>query len=332
MATGKYTLLDLASRSGENVHSLIEGVLTYAPELASLPTFPKGGITYTTLTRTALPSGDFAKVGAGVAPQKSEWKRELGSMCKFEAQMRVNEDILVASMSENSDLVEGDLLSDEAIANLRGSAIRIGSQTWYGTKIGSDGFAGLSTQVDTSSNEVNAGGSAGADSSSVYLLYLDDSPVNPQGVHFLLGNGGRMNFANDWLRQQVPDPNDATKLMTVYGNNFLAYMGLVVPRKEAVYRVKNVTTGAGFTDAVAASLWAKVPLALRADKSKFRWYMNATALYTLQASRATVSIATGGDKGVQKSGVFPDMPEMCMGVSIVPTDSLLTVERAGLHQ
>src|ERR1700676_4317583 len=142
MATGTYTLLDLATRSGVGVQSLIEGVLTYAPEFQVVPTFPKAGITYTTLTRTALPAGDFRQVGGGVGLQRSEWKRETGSMALFEAQMQVAEDIVVAAMSENADLKTGDILTDEAIATLRGSIIRICSQFWYGTKIGAAGFAG----------------------------------------------------------------------------------------------------------------------------------------------------------------------------------------------
>src|SRR6266404_2115255 len=136
MATGKYTLLDLATRSGVGVTSLIEGVLTFAPELQVFPTFPKAGITYTTLTRTALPAGDFRDVGSGVGLQKSEWKRETGSMALFEAQMQIAEDIVVAAISENPDLIVGDILSDEAIATLKGSIIRIASQIWYGTNIG----------------------------------------------------------------------------------------------------------------------------------------------------------------------------------------------------
>ena len=332
MANGPYTLLDLAARNGEDVHALIEGVLTYAPELSIVPAFPRAGISYETLTRTELPSGDFANVGAGVTPTKSAWKREVGSMAKFEAQMRINEDIVAASIGQNPELATGDILTDEAMATLRGSAIRIGSQFWYGNKISAAGFAGLSTQVDVANNEVNAGGSGSADSSSVYLVYMDDSAVNPQGIHFLLGNNGKMSFNNTWLKQQYADPNDSTKLMTGFVNNFLSYLGLVMPRPEALYRAKNVTVAAGFTDAVGAAVLQKVPLALRADKSKFRWFMNSTALYTLQASRATVTVATGNQKGVASGGVFPDMPEFCQGIQIVPTDSLVSTERAGIHQ
>ena len=330
MAAGKYTLLDLATRSGAGVTSLIEGVLTYAPELMIVPTFPKAGITYTTLTRSALPAGDFRAVGGGVPLQRSEWKRETGSMALFEAQMQIAEDIVIAAKAENSDLITGDILADEAIATLRGSVIRICSQFWYGTSIGASGFQGLSTQVDTTNNEVNAGGAGGANSNSVYLVYLDDNVVNPQGIHFFLGNGGRMNMADQWIKQQLATTDTPAKYFMAFVNNFISYLGLVLERPEALYRAKNVTTAFPFTDGVAAQVLAKVPLALRADKTKFRWFMNAQALYTLQASRATVTVATPGSTGVAKGGVFPDMPESCLGIQIQPTDSLRISDRAGL--
>lgn len=333
MAKGQINTLDLAIRNGTQIHALIEGVLTSAPELANVPAYPKAGISYTTLTRTGLPSGDFAKVGAGVAPEKSEWKREVGSMCKFEAQMRVPEDVVTIAQGENPETEEGDILADEALAYMRGSAIRIGSQFWYGDKVSPDGFAGLSTQVDLDTNEVNVGGAANADSCSAYLVYYPESSINPDGVHFVVGNNGRMSFADTWFKQQVFDPNDAAKqkLITAYCNNFLSFMGLVVTRKENVYRAKNINKTNPFTDAVAAEMLSKVPLALRADKSRWRFWLNSDALFSLQKSRATVNIATGTDKGVGKGGLFPEVPESAQGVMIVATDSLVSTERNGLR-
>jgi hypothetical protein len=332
MAKGTYTILDLATRSGIGVSSLIEGVLTFAPELKVVPAFPKAGITYTTLTRTALPNGDFRKVGAGVPLNKSEWKRETGSMMLFDAQMQINEDIVIAARSENPELETGDILTDEAIATLRGSVIRIGSQFWYGNKISTDGFAGLCTQVDTANNEIDAGGGAGNDTTSVYLTLLDDNPVNPEGVHFFVGNGGRFQMANEWIKQQIVDPNDATKRLMAYVNNFLSYLGLVVERPQAIYRIKNLDENThGLTDKLAAQLWRKIPLALRQDKSKWRWWVGAGQLYMLQQSRSTTYV-TGTSKGVGPAGVWPDMPEDILDVQIQPTDSLITTERNGLHQ
>ncbi len=333
MASGKYTLLDLAARSGKGIHALMEGVLTYAPELMVMPTFPRAGIEYSTLTRTELPSGDFRMVGGGTPLSKSAWKRETGSMALFDAQMQVAEDIVVAARSQDPELITEDILADEAISYVKGSANRIGSQAWYGKAISNNGFAGLSTQVDTANNEVNAGGSATADSSSAYLVFLDDNAVNPQGVHFLLGNGGRMTMGDMWGKQQVKVANSNPEAyFTAFTNNFLAYLGFCVARPQAVYRVKNITAAFPFTDGLAAQLWAKVPIVLRQDKSKWMWFMNSIPQLTLQASRATVNVATDGKKGVSGSGVYPDLPDSCLGIPIQLTDSLLSTERAGLHQ
>lgn len=328
MAAGKYTLLDLAVRNGVGVQSLIEGVLTYAPEFEIIPTFPKSGITYTTLTRTALPSGDFRNVGEGVGLQKSEWKRETGSMALFEAQMQIAEDIMIAAMAENSDLKVGDLLTDEGMATVRGSVIKICSQFWYGKSISAKGFAGLSTQVDTANNEISAGGADGADSSSVYLVIMSDGPTNPQGVNFVLGNGGKMSLGEQWIKQQIKVSTNPDTFAMGFANNFLSYLGLQLNRPQALYRVKNVTAANPFTDAIAADLLAqKVPLALQANKANMRWFMNASARGGLRKSRATVTI--NGKQGA--AGAYPEVPTTCEDIAIIPTDSLRKTDRAGLY-
>lgn len=331
-ALNGYTLLDLAARSGKGVHAVMEGVLTYAPELSVIPCFPRRGLEYATLIRTELPSGDFRQVGGGVGLQKSAWKREVGSMTAFEAQMAVPEDIVIATMNQDESLVMEDVLADEAIATVKGSAIRMGAQTWYGNSISKDGFAGLSGQVDTANLQVDAGGSAGADSSSVYLVYLDPNPVNPTGVHYLLGNGGRMTMDEAWIKQRIPLASDPTKFYMAYLNNFMSYVGLVLPRSLAIARVINVTQASKFTDAVGATLLQKLPYALTQDKGNWRWFMNTAALLSLQSSRATVNVATSNQKGVAGTGVYPDIPESCQGIKIQVTDSLVQNERAGAHQ
>lgn len=332
MALGKYTLFDLAARSGKGIHALMEGVLTFAPELSVTPTFPKAGISYSTLTRTELPTGAFRQVGGGTPLSKSAWKKEVGSMQLFEAQMQVPEDIVVAARAENPDLVLGDLLSDEAIATVKGSTIQIGAQFWYGSKISVDGFVGLSTQVDTANNEVDAGGSAGGDTASAYLVYFDDNATNPQGVHLLLGNGGRMAMSDTWGKQQFPLASDPTKFFNAYTNNLLAYLGLVVPRAQTVYRIKNIDAAHPLTDALVAKLIAKIPQVLFRETSNWRLFMNVNTRYLLQVSRATVTVATTNSKGVSAGGVFPDVPVSSQGVELVVTDSLSSAERAGLHQ
>jgi hypothetical protein len=156
---------------------------------------------------------------------------------------------------------------------------------------------------------------------------MSDSPVNPEGVNFLIGNGGRMSMADQWIKQQLATAADPTKYYMAYANNFLSYMGLVVNRPQAVYRVKNVTAAFPFTDLVASKLLAKVPLALQADKSKLRWFMNGSTRSLLQQSRSTVNV----NGKVGSGGVFADVPTTCQDILIQPTDSLRITDRAGLY-
>jgi len=331
MATGPYTLLDIAVRNKNKVSSLIEGIITYAPELKTLPWLSHGGISYTTLTRTYLPSGSFSQVGGGVAIQKSEWKREPGSMYKFEAQMKIAEDVVIASMAEKDNLVIGDVLADEALATMKGSAITIGSQVWYGTKASANGFAGLSNAI-VSGNVVDAGGAHGSDSTSAYLVYMDDSPVNPQGVHGLIGNGGRMTFSDTWLKQQglISGSGATATYGTYFFNNFMSFMGLVVPRSEALWQISNIIPGTNnLTDDLCAQLISKVPLALIADRSKWRWFLNPRAIYSLRKSRTSINYQPADGKGTP--AFAPEPTEIC-GIPIVPTESIINTERNGAHQ
>lgn len=318
-APGPLNLLDLALRSGKGVHALMEGVVTYAPEMMTFGWIPKDGLDYSTLMNTALPSGDFFKVGSGVAIQKSEWKREKGSMVPFGAQMRVPWDVVTAAKAEDKTLKTEDILSSEAIKHLKGSAIRIGSQVWYGKKISADGFVGLSTQV-TATYDVSAGAADNVPTSSAYLVYMDASLVNPEGVHFVSGNGGTMEFPKEWKSQQVEITPG--KFGDVHTNSFMSYMGLVVPRNESVLRIRNIDEAHPLTDLLVAKLKSKIPIGLQGDLSKWRLFMNSGTRFTLQSARLGVAAAAGVTS-------VPEPVDSC-GIKIQLTDSLVDSELKGL--
>ncbi len=311
------TLLDLAVRSGDNVAAAIEDVTTIAPEFSVIPAITRNGVSYDVLRRVGLPSGGFRKVGNGVDMSKSQWERETKPMFVFEALMQIGEDIVKAQTAQSRATV-GDILADEAIATVRGSIINIGAQAYYGTKAAADGFAGLATQ---SAFDLDAGG--GANSTTAYLCWLDSNPTNPQGVHFAVGEDGAFNFG-DWFRQQVAG-QDGKKTMA-WVNNFMFYLGLAVGSPLSVWRVKKIDAAHPLTDNLGAQLVAQVPLARRKG---LRWFMNRNAAYLLQNSRATVNVATGGNKGVAAAGVYPDLPEMLAGYPITWTDSISNAETNG---
>jgi hypothetical protein len=318
--TAPITLLDLAITNGENIAAVVEDVTTVAPELNTVPAIAVDGTSYDILRRTGLPAGGFSQVGGGVAMGKSTWARETKPMFLFQAQMLIGNDI-VLSQTARQKVTVGDVLADEAIATVRGSVLNLGQQTYYGLKADANGFVGLNSIVGAA-DEINNAGANGA-VTSAYLCWLDPSEINPQGVHFALGRNGTMDFG-EWMQQQVVvSAGPPQKLTTAWVNGMMFFIGFATASAQSVWRVRGIDATHGLTDAIGNAILAKVPIARR---SNLRWFMNKTAAYTLQVSRATVSIATGGDKGVSGQGVFPELPTSLAGWPITLTDSLLDTE------
>jgi hypothetical protein len=313
---GPITLLDLAIRNGDAVGIIVEDVTIVAPEMSVVPAVPRQGTSYDVLRRVGLPAGGFREVGSGVAMSKSQWARETKPMFLFDAQMLIGEDIVRAQTAQ-SKATTGDVLADEAVATVRGSIINLGEQFYYGIKADAKGFAGLSTQF---TDEIDAGGTTST--TSAYLAWLDPSEINPQGVHFSLGLDGAMNFG-EWMKQQV-DMGGGKKAMA-WVNGFLFYIGLGLASASSCWRVRGISAAHPLTDAIGAQLLAKVPIARR---NNLRWFMNKTAAFTLQNSRATVYTTTAGAP-VGPSGVYPQLPDSLAGWPITWTDSLLDTETSG---
>ena len=325
-AAAPITMLDLAMRNGENVAAVVEDVTTVAPELNTIPAIPVDGTSYDILRRVGLPAGGFSAVGGGVAMGKSSWARETKPMFLFQAQMLIGNDIVIAQTARQR-ITTGDVLADEAIATIRGSTLNLGQQVYYGVKADATGFIGLHSLI-SAGDEINNGGAGGA-STSAYLAWLDPSEINPQGLHFALGLNGSMEFG-EWMKQQVAVSGTAgqagAKYTTAWVNGMMFFIGMATASAQSVWRVRGIDATHGLTDAIGNALLSKVPIARR---NNLRWFMNKTAAYTLQVSRATVSIATGGDKGVAGQGVFPELPTSLAGWPITLTDSLLDTETAG---
>lgn len=307
--TGPITLLDLAMRSGENVGAVVEDVTTTAPEWATFPAVPREGTTYDVLRRTELPRGGFRDVGGGVQQSKSAHERDPKKLYFFDAQMGIDE-ATVQAQTSGGMASTGDVLADEATATVRGSAIQFGIQAYYGVKADAKGFEGISSMVGAG-DDLDAGGGGGADTTSVYLVWLDPDPLNPQGVHFSVGKKGMFNFG-DWKKQQVTLA-DQTRRMD-YVNNFSFYVGLAASSARSVFRIKKVKAGFAWTDDLGAQLLAKVPLGRRAN---LRWLANPNAGYLLQKSRTTDFV-----KSVPT-------PTECQGVPIIYTDSIVNTEKSG---
>lgn len=328
MAFAPITLLDIAQRkNGNKIAALIEDVTIAAPEWGMIPAIQVPGTSYDILRRVGLPHGRFRAVGDGVPMLKSEWARETKPMGYFDNQLRIGQDIVLAQ-TRGDDSKVPDILSDEAGANIAGSAIYFGTQTYYGTMYDPAGFLGLNAMVsDLPGGDIDAGGTAGS-TSSAYLCYLDDNQNNPMGLHFAVGLDGKMSFG-EWMKLQSQVGTDAfghNKYRTDWTNSFEFYVGLNVGSKTAVFRVKNIDLTHPLTDVMAAQLIAAIPVARRRN---LHWLMNRTAAFTLQKSRAGGNVAVV-TPGVGPGGIFAALPTELAGYPITVTDSLLNTETAGV--
>ena len=307
MSTGYTTLLDIAARSGSDaVVGLIEDATTYAPEFSVIPAMTKPGTTYRVTRRTDLPTASFRAVNESAAIGKSTFEQELKQMYFLDVPLQVDE-----AAVKGDDGSAGDFLAQEAQGALAAATIKLGRQVYYGTSADAKGFAGLQSQ---SVGKWPAGGTT--NTTSAYLVWL-----GRQGVAFVIGRDGEIALPA-WTKQAVTAA--ATQRMA-WVTNLSAYVGLQVGSAKAVWRVSGISVAAPLTDARGAGLLSKVPLDRRAG---LRWFMNRTALYTLQKSRATAGYiaATSGGSPTQEIGLWAEAPTTLAGIPITVTDSLLDTE------
>jgi hypothetical protein len=315
MATGSLTLLDIAARSGSDaVVGLIEEVTTLAPEFQVVPAMTKRGITYKLTQRTALPTAAFRDVNGATTIAKSTYTQSVKEMYYLDVPLQVDEAIVKAD-----DGTVGDILANEASGALQAATIAIGSQFYYGTSADAKGYAGLLAQ---SVGKWPTGGTT--NSTSAYLVWLND-----MGVSFVVGRDGEIALP-PWTRQAIISGSgqSATQKMA-WVSNLSSYIGLQVASASAVWRVSGITAAAPLTDARGAGLLSKVPIARR---NGLRWFMNRTAAYTLQKSRASsgfVAATSGGAVTTELPGpaaAFANVPTELAGIPITLTDSLVDTE------
>lgn len=299
------TILDVAKRTGSDAEvGLIEEVVTYAPELMTVPVRLITGTLFKTTTRSGYPTAGFRGVNEGVTLQKSTYTQK-SSQCFFlDTQMQVDEAVASADTGEI-----GDLLAQEAAGAMEGSAIKIGSQFYYGSEATSDGFNGLLNNYDSTNMVVDATGST--TSTSAYFVYED-----LQGVHFVLGNNKAITL-NDWEKQQITDSNSNKYMAWV--NNACSWIGLAFGHEKSVGRVKNCTATKPFTDALAAEILSKFPIYMR-NSGKIRCYINRDAAFQLQKSRSSV----GQTKSNARGDSFAAFPVETNGIPITVTDSIVS--------
>lgn len=304
-------LLDIAKRTGSDTAvGLVEEVVTYAPELQTLPVRPIAGTSFKTTVRTGYPTAAFRAANEGLAIQKSTYEQKLQECFYIDTQLKVDK-----AVADADDMSLGDYLAQEAAGAMQGTGIAIGSQFYYGTSSDAKGFTGLLANYDSTNMLVDATG--GASSTSVYFVW-----ENIKGVHLVAGRNAAIDFgfAGEWPVQQVLDGSSNSYM--AYVNNVSGYIGLAFGNKYSVCRIREITAGAPLTDALGAQALSKFPVYIR-NSGQLRCFMNRTAAYLLQLSRSSVGYTTAGPTGM---GAFAPLPTEICGVPITITDSLVNTE------
>lgn len=301
--------MDIVQRQGSDaLVGLIEDVTTYAPEFGIVPASTRAGTSYKVTRRTALPTAAFRSVNESGTIGKSTFKQETKEMYFLDVPLQVDE-----AAVQGDDGSAGDFLAQEAQGALQSATIALGSQMYYGTSADAKGFIGLQAQ---SVGKWPTGGTS--NSTSAYLVWL-----NEQGVKFIVGRDGNIALPA-WTRQAIT--SGATQRMA-WVTNLSGYIGLQVGSASAVWRVSGITVAAPLTDERGNGLLSKVPMSRR---NGLRWFMNRTAAYTLQKSRAIAGYvaATSGGSPTQAVGAaaWSELPSQLGGVPITITDSLVDTE------
>jgi hypothetical protein len=303
------TLFDLVTlQRNDRLTGLVEDVTTYAPEFSMVPVEKRPGTYYEIVVRTSLPTVSFRNINQGVAPTKSIYKKYLKEMFFLDAPIVVDEAIV-----KGDDASSGSILVHEAQGVLQSAVITIGTQFYYGQVSPgiSNGFPGLRTQL---SGVITAGGTN--NSTSAYLVWL-----NPQGVHFDVGNDGEIAMKPWWIQKTLPQGGTSGSDIIAWVSNLSSYIGLAVASTWSVWAVVGIDATHSLTDAIAAQLVSLIPLNRRQGLC---WFMNRTAHYQLQKSRTAILYQPATARNAGPAWSPP--PLECEGYPIVVTDSLTNTE------
>ena len=309
MAINNLTLFDLVTlQRNDFLTGLVEDVTTYAPEFSMIPVEKRAGTYYEIVRRTSLPSVSFRNINTGITPTKSIYKKELKEMFFLDGQIVVDEAIV-----KGDDASTGSVLVHEAQGALQAAVITIGTQVYYGQSSPgiSNGFPGLRTQL---SGVITAGGTTST--TTAFLVWL-----NPQGVHFDVGNDGEIAMKPWWIQKTLPSGGTTGQDYIAWISNISAYIGLAVVSTWSVWGVVGIDATHKMTDIIGAQLISLIPLNRRQG---LQWFMNRTAYYTLQASRTSI----GNQPAVAANGgpAWSPPPLECNGYPICVTDSITNTE------
>ena len=300
------TLLDIVTANyGDKEVGLIEEVVPFVPEIAVIPSRTIKGLNFKTVVRVALPTVAFRNANEGTAVTKSRYENRLVEC--FIMNPHWEADKAVADAYEDGAAA---YIAMEAIGMTKAAFITLGSQFYYGAGSGGDakGHPGLLQAYDSTNMVVDAGGTTASTGSSVWAVCY-----GPQAVTWVFGNNGEV-AVSDAVEQRIPDPNDATKVLTAYCQHMLCRPGLQVSSVYSVARIKKLTADAncGLDDDKLSDLLSKFPVGFKPNA----FFMSRRSLKQLQQSR-TATNATGAPAPI---------PTEAFNIPIQVTDSILDTE------
>lgn len=297
---GQLTMLDIAKANGSDaVVGLIEENASAYPEFVRFPARTIKGTSYKTLHRTDYPIVGFRGANEGTKLTKSAYANKLTECFIIDAQIRADRAVTTGS-EDGPEVVKARESSGVMLGVMRGVA----QQIYYGVSQDAKGFPGMVATVD-SSHEYDATGAS--NKSSVWAVKFGLQDV------ILLGGNGKAIDLTEWILQQVPDVNDATKFLSAECASLMGWVGLQLANKDAFGRIKNLdasTAGKTMSDNLAYELLAKMPANWRPDM----WIMNRRSQKQLRQSRATTLVPT------------PPMPTDIDGTPIMVTDAITSSE------
>lgn len=311
MATGLINATDRAKMIGNDLAvGLLEEITNVAPEFDAMFARVIDGTTYKTAVRTGLPDVGFRALNAGIDAGKSVLDQRTVNCYIFGGRVEIDKAAYTAGRTVGMTDLDVEVLESTGIA--RNAKLTIGTQIFYGTT-SNQGFVGLQSAVD-STMVVDATGTTESTGSSVYAV-----KTGLQDVSLVFGNGDVMSlteFRDETLRDSNGKPFPG-RVADLFG-----YIGLQVPHKNCVGRLKNLTTQTDktLTDDMLSDLYAKFPIGSKPDV----FIMSRRSARQLQKSRnSKISIIAGNGNF---AATAPGALYTADGVPIVVTDSIVENE------
>jgi hypothetical protein len=325
------TLADLAKRMDPDnkIASIVE-ILNQTNEVLPEMSWQEGNLPtgHRTTMRTGIPTPTWRKLNAGVQPTKSTTAQVTNNTGMLEAYAEVdkaladlNGNTSAFRLSEDRPFIEG--LNQELVQTL-----------FYGNEASEpEAFTGLSPYYNAltsanNSDNVIAGGGAGTDNASIWLVVW-----GPNTVHGIVPKGSTAGLQHEDKGQvTIEDADGAGGRMEAYRTHYRWDAGLVLRDWRYAVRIPNIdksllsvtyTAGAFATGADLTDLmWQAVTQIPNLSAGRASWYMSREILSTL---RRQASAKTQGST-LQVKDVGGQMVETWLDIPLRRVDALAADE------